>query len=162
MIDIARQFKWEQHEIKKLAAQIDYRFRKHETEVFQQGGTPGGSRFVPLSAKYAKWKKRHFPGKKILSLTGKLKKSLANKGPQHVAFGIVQPRPSVTIGTRNRLAAFHGPGRLHNKNLPVRDAMLHKPRNEAKYFDIVAEFLTERTKRIMRASLAQWKATGGR
>lgn len=37
-----------------------------------------GGRFVPLSPRYKKWKKRHYPGRPILTLTGAMRASLTD------------------------------------------------------------------------------------
>ncbi len=49
-------------------------FVKMEAQQFDAEGAFGGNpRWKPLSAKYAAWKARHFPGKPILQLKKKLK-----------------------------------------------------------------------------------------
>lgn len=154
---IVSQFEWKKHEVTKLTNQVDYRFRKHESAVFKTEGAAGGSKFAPLSTDYKKWKKRHFPGRKILSLTGGLRKSLTAKGPQHVSFGFLTPQPGLVVGTKNRLAAYHGPGRFHNPRLPLRDALQHREKDTLTYEIIVAEFMAKRLERVNKV-LATWKA----
>ena len=130
-------------EVKRIAIQVDFAFRKHESKSFKSQGAASGGKWSKLSPAYAKWKKRAFPGRKILSLTGGLRKSLTSKGPQHVAFGTTKPRASITVGTKNRLAAYHGPGRFHNSKLPVRDALQHRPSDEQRYLDIAIDYFKE-------------------
>ena len=155
-----------QHEVNKIIKQLDYRFRKHEAELFRSEGSAGGAKWAALSPAYAAWKSgaRSFQrsinksrkaagkksqgaiGSKILTLRGTLKKSLTqtkNANPQHIAFGGVQPRPFFTFGTRNRLAAYHGRGRFHNMRLPVRDALQHRSDDVQKYYDIIKDYWLE-------------------
>jgi phage gpG-like protein len=53
-------------------------FYKTEEKVFNAEGDP--EMFLPLSPKYREWKRRHYPGRKIMELTGRLKESLTG-GP---------------------------------------------------------------------------------
>ena len=46
-----------QHEVNKITKQVDYRFRKHEAELFRSEGTAGGAKWAALSPEYAAWKK---------------------------------------------------------------------------------------------------------
>jgi hypothetical protein len=48
-------------------------FYQHEAELF---ASSGGGKWKPLSARYATWKVRHFPGRGMLVATGALKTSL--------------------------------------------------------------------------------------
>jgi len=49
-------------------------FEELEKKIFDKEGYP--ATFAPLSAKYARWKNKHFPGRKIMQLTGRLYTSL--------------------------------------------------------------------------------------
>lgn len=49
-------------------------FLDMEKQIFTAEGTPEG--FVALSPKYARWKQKHYPGKKIMQLSGRLMKAL--------------------------------------------------------------------------------------
>ena len=155
---LAEAFELQPAEMKRITIQVDYAFRAQEKKVFASSGSAGGSKFAPLSARYAKWKKRNYPGRKILSLTGGLRKSLSTKTSGHVARSTTTPRATITVGTRNILAAYHGPGQLHNPRMPERDALQHRPQDEQKYIDIAAEyFLKVKLPRVAR-TLAAWKA----
>ena len=60
-------------------------FYKEEKQIFERKGDLGrgeGGKWADLSDKYKKWKERKHPGKKILELTGKLKKSLTEKNAE--------------------------------------------------------------------------------
>jgi phage gpG-like protein len=59
---------------------------------FATEGAFGGSKWQPLSADYAEWKRKHFPGQPILVRSGDLKRSLTEDGvrelrPQYLVFG---------------------------------------------------------------------------
>lgn len=55
-----------------------------EAEAFAvEGARRGLPVWAPLSERYRRWKERHFPGRKILELTGDLRRSLAEKGRGH-------------------------------------------------------------------------------
>lgn len=155
---LADAFELKGPELKTISVWIDTAFRKHEKRLFATSGSHGGSKFAPLSDKYAKWKKRHFPGRQILSLTGGLRKSLSTKKHGHIARSYTQPRPTIVVGTTNELAAYHGPGRWRNPRLPLRDPMQHTRKQEQTYFDLAREYMADvklpRVARIM----AAWKA----
>jgi phage gpG-like protein len=130
-------------EMKVMGRRADNLFRVNMKQQFKSEGDSGGEKFQRLSEPYRRWKKRHYPGRKILSLTGKLRKSLTqtkSTNPQHVLFQTTQPRPTITMGTRNRLAAYHGPGRFHNPNLPMRDALQHTETQERAYLAQIADY----------------------
>lgn len=54
-----------------FVAEAFYRINENN---FDKEGVP--ENFVPLSPKYKRWKDRHYPGKKIMQLTGRLMNSL--------------------------------------------------------------------------------------
>lgn len=56
---------------------VERKFNAITREQFTSQGTRGGSRWVPLSKKYARWKELHHPGKPILQLSGRLLTSLS-------------------------------------------------------------------------------------
>lgn len=80
---------------------------------FQSEGAEGlGTPWKPLSAQYAAWKAKHFPGKPILQRTGALMASLT--GPK-AAGSVFAPMPkSLTIGSTVPYALYHqlGTGRM--------------------------------------------------
>jgi hypothetical protein len=61
----------------KLAADF-YRF---EGDVFRtEGAVNASGQWKPLSPRYAAWKAKRYPGRRILRLTGKLRSSLVKSG----------------------------------------------------------------------------------
>jgi len=56
-------------------------FLKHEKRSFDTQGESTGKKWAALSPAYLAWKKRHFPGRPILVLTGALRLALTERGP---------------------------------------------------------------------------------
>ena len=61
----------------KIFEDIIVDFRRLEKRIFKKEGDPES--FKPLSPKYAAWKHKNYPGKKIMQLRGGLKASLTGK-----------------------------------------------------------------------------------
>lgn len=51
-------------------------FIRYERKEFDTQGQYEGYGFAPLTPKYAAWKAKHFPGRRILELSGELRRSL--------------------------------------------------------------------------------------
>jgi len=86
------------------------------TGVFErEGAFEGRVKWQELSPAYARWKTQHYPGRKILELTGRLRASLTNKGgPDNV----LQITPTMlAVGTVVPYAIRH---QLGLGNLPMR------------------------------------------
>lgn len=89
--------------------------RRNARGQFVRGGP-----WVSLSPGYAKWKRIHAPGKKILELTGELKGSLRWNGSSLGPGGVFDAHPGfVIVGTRVKHAAPHQHG-VPQRNLPAR------------------------------------------
>ena len=95
-------------------------------DLFATGGRQrgGGGRFKSgawprLSVDYAKWKRKHYPGKGILVREGDLQESVRWGGTGLGAGGIFIPTNSaVTAGTSIPYGRFHNKG---TNRLPVRE-----------------------------------------
>lgn len=82
-------------------------FRQIEKEQFAGEGVGQLGRWKPLSARYAKWKAKKYPGKPILQREGRLVESLTRNSPDSV----VNPqREFLEIGTSVEYAAYHHRG----------------------------------------------------
>jgi len=145
----------------RLRDRMDSRFKLHERSLFATEGAAGGSRWPELSSGYAKSKARKFPGRKILQRTGRLRRSLTEDGAEHVATYALRPWASVTLGTKDTIAAYHT-GRLRNPRTPERDPLQHTPTQMQVYLDVAAEYFTKiklpRALRVLRA----WSRSMGR
>jgi phage gpG-like protein len=72
----------------------------------------GFGAWPPLSDGYRKWKQKHYPGQKILSLTGALRESLTSRTG---ASAVYQDEAlQLTLGTATHYAKYHqyGTGRM--------------------------------------------------
>ena len=84
-------------------------FYQSMTEVFAtEGAFEGRNRWQELSPAYAKGKTKHYPGKKILDRTGRLKKSLTIKGSSDSVLEITPN--SLKIGTKVPYSIYHQKG----------------------------------------------------
>lgn len=105
-------------DLRPVWPEIELQFFRAELEQFSSEGARGGARWQPLSARYAKWKAKRYPGKPILQRTGRLLRSLSVVGgPDSVR--IVEPM-SLTLGTRMPYAGYHQRGA---KRLPQREPL---------------------------------------
>lgn len=82
-------------------------FRQIEREQFAGEGVGRTGKWKPLSAGYAKWKAKRYPGMPILQRTQALFKSLTG----NTSDSVVNPeKESLEIGTSLRYAVFHQRG----------------------------------------------------
>lgn len=79
-------------------------FIRYQRQEFATEGAYGGYAFAPLTPKYAKWKAKHHPGKRILEIGGDLRKSMTS-GLQ-VA---MSPRRMI-MRSDSTIAGFHQDG----------------------------------------------------
>lgn len=83
-------------------------FRSTERKVFNaQGAFERRSSWKPLTPLYASYKKILHPGKKILVMSGGLKRSLTIKGGYHIER---ISKKSMVIGTSYHIAKYHQAG----------------------------------------------------
>lgn len=81
--------------------------RQLEGQQFASEGAEGGTAWAPLSPKYAAWKARKFPGRRVLVLTGDLRESLTYE----TGYSIADMQPlSLVFGTAVPYAIFHQRG----------------------------------------------------
>lgn len=94
---------------------------------FGREGAYTGAAWSPLSPPYAKWKQKHYPGKPILQLTGRLMASMVDR-----PFGVDEVTDKgFVIGTDVPYAHFHQQGTDH---MPARPIIGPPPRNDSKMF----------------------------
>ena len=88
---------------------ISTSFYAHMKEVFAREGAVGSRQvWAPLSSRYRAWKERRYPGRKILELTGSLKRSLTE---ENNPLGIREiGKDEMVIGTRVSYAVKHQVG----------------------------------------------------
>ena len=95
-------------------------FIRYQRQEFASQGAYGGFAFAPLSPKYAKWKAKNHPGKRILEISGDLRKSMTS-GLQVVT----SPRRMV-MWSDSTIAGYHQDG---TEKMPARK-MVAVPREE--------------------------------
>lgn len=111
------------------------RFAVIETRQFDSEGAYGSGGWPALSAKYAAWKARHYPGAPILTRTGALRQSLTER-----PFGVEVIEPgSMTIGSGSDVGRYHQGGA---GNLPQRRPV-ELPENERRtWVRMIQRFIT--------------------
>ena len=110
----------------------------------QSQGSYSGETWVPLSPRYAAWKRAHYPGKPLMRLRDRLYKSLTTKSADHVD----RRGPSFfEWGTKVPYARAHHWG-WPPTNLPVRKVIPRLTRNEGEQIsDAILAHLLRRTRR---------------
>jgi len=150
-------------DLNPMLRDVDKMFARNMRRLFSTQGGSGGPEWQALSPRYKAWKDRAFPGRKILSLRGKLRRSLASRSStDHVARWTLKPRARLIVGTSVRYAAYHAPGGLHNPKLPVRDPLQHTAPQSREYKDAVRRQLKRKLARLGRVLAARHSSAGFR
>ena len=141
----------------RMLRKLDMIFRKYERRLFSTEGASGGRKWKALSPAYAKWKRRHARGRKIMVLgkrEGKsLRKSLTMVGGDHTArwtISLTGGIPTFFLGTQDILAAWHiNPAVLgivndaYNPNMPHRDTLQMKPAQRNELLKVLSDYYTK-------------------
>lgn len=92
------------------------RFTTNNVRQFASEGAYASGGWAPLSPRYAAWKARHYPGRKILARTGRLRRSLTRR-----PFGVERiSADSMVLGTDVPYAVYHQRGtRFMPRRRPV-------------------------------------------
>jgi len=94
---------------RQLVTDLQREFFKAEKKQFATEGGFGSAGWPKLSPEYRKWKRKHYPGKKILELKGRLKRSLTTS----MGDSILQVERSgrrLTMGSTDPKAKYHQHG----------------------------------------------------
>jgi phage gpG-like protein len=96
---------------------VSRKLRSQEAAAFRTEGSTGrAGRWAALSARYAAWKREHFPGRGILELTGRLRGSLTDEShPDSIE--IRNPK-FLFFGSKVPYAGFHQEGTETLKRRP--------------------------------------------
>jgi len=82
------------------------RFTTNNVRQFASEGAYASGGWAPLSPRYKAWKDRHYPGRKILARTGRLRRSLTRR-----PFGVEEIEPKyMRLGTDVPYAKYHQRG----------------------------------------------------
>jgi len=105
--------------VQRAGKSIQESFYKEEKRLFLHEAGPSG-RWSPLNEKYAKWKRRKYPGKPKMRRTDKLMKSLTSHNEDSILFmGNIGGKFRMKIGTQVEYAIYHQEGSKAT-HLPVR------------------------------------------
>lgn len=95
------------HDMRPVWPKVEGAIRSAFVEAFQNEGNASG-RWLPLSKRYKAWKDRHYPGKKILELTGRLRGSLVSG--LHADAITMADQSTLFIGSNVPYGKFHQQG----------------------------------------------------
>lgn len=104
------------------------------TTHFETQGASSGAQWPPLSAAYADWKQKHWPGLPILVLSGALRDSLTQQNDSNAVADMTPTQ--LSMGTRVTYARFHQTG---TKYMPARPPL----RVSREFFMLTAKLMHE-------------------
>ena len=102
---------------------------------FGKEGRP--RRWTPLSEKYARWKAKHFSGRKILVLSGRLKRKATSKKAWVATKKQLRYKPDVPLPGGLDLFSIHQQG----LGLPARQMLVLQDRDKAQFTRIMRKHL---------------------
>jgi len=145
---------------------IDNAYRRWETALFanEGGGVPERAPWQDLSPEYKKWKKKNYPGRKILALTGEMRRAFVSMGGGHIArVSKTATGWRVTVGAAGPYWwKFHEEGGPVPGRPPQRDQQQTGSTLKRILTKVSTEALTTYLARIMRAQLTARRFSRGR
>lgn len=115
----------------------DYLVSEHIVRQFQRRGFPAG--WAPLSPAYAEWKREHFPGRRLLELSGKMRRGFRFKaGPRSLR--IINRITAGQKGNKTPRWFWHQFG---TPKMPARPMLQVTDKDLAKLTEFVFDFLEE-------------------
>ena len=111
-------------------------FVRYQREEFKTQGVHGGHAWAVLSPKYLAWKRKHYPGRRILELTGDLRKTLTSQLQTFIT-----PRRLV-MWSASEVAAYHQEGA---GNLPARKIVAVPQPEKRDWVRILQRFILKGT-----------------
>ena len=123
-------------------------FYQTMVNVFEaEGAFEERTKWQDLSPAYARWKERHYPGRKILELTGRMKDSLINRS---MSDSVLEITPSeMSVGTRVPYAIFHQTG---TPKMPMRKIIELTEAQKLRWVHIAHRFLFDTMNEAARAT----------
>lgn len=123
------------------------RFLEHMGEVWNsEGGATKYGQWSPLTKRYAAWKNKHYPGQRILQLTGAMEKAMTQRGGDHVE-DITADK--LEVGGKGRYFEWHQTG---TRWMDPRSPIAFPDSEVARWLQIIREYLSwERFARGRRA-----------
>ncbi len=117
-----------------------------QSQVFdREGAFENRSKWPALSIAYARWKKKKFPGKKILELTGRMKKAATIRGAADNITRITHNE--MTVGLSTPYAMKHQKGL---EGLPQRKIIELTDRQKKDWTRIMHNYLYNAQRKILR------------
>lgn len=109
--------------VKDAAEIADSIYRKQEIDIFATEGAIGGPRWVPLSRKYARWKAKRYPGRKILTLTGDMRDAFTLRASANHVVNVYRVSGwRIQLGAQGpRHWGYHSKGGRISGRPPIRD-----------------------------------------
>jgi phage gpG-like protein len=108
-------------DIREIAPDVFSHLEQQQKQNFEgEGLTYYGREWPRLSPRYKRWKDRHYPGRKILVLTGAMKHSLTRRRDRNAIREKVGPSELV-FGSKDRKAMWHQDGTEH---MPMRTIIM--------------------------------------
>ena len=111
-------------------------FLQVEKAQFESEGGYSGLSWPALSTRYAAWKAKHYPGRKLLVQTGRLQSSLTTVNSDHRFISLPQ---EVTMGTGVQYAGFHESG---TRRMPSRPPVRLSSRERTRWPEVVREYIS--------------------
>jgi phage gpG-like protein len=108
-----------------------------------EGAFEERGKWQDLSPAYARWKQKHYPGRKILELTGRMKLSLVARGSSENVTQITSTEMS--LGTVVPYAIFHQKG---TPNMPMRKVIEITSEEKLRWVQIMHKYMVEVNKTI--------------
>lgn len=105
-----------------MVRRVDKVYRDLMIGHFSSEGSGISGPWAPLTPRYEAWKKKRFPGRKILQRTGAMRAAFVNKGSGHRAMCVVsENRWWFILGGNSEYARYHQKGTPKMKRRPLHD-----------------------------------------
>jgi len=115
-----------------------------EQRLFErEGRTSEHGKWEKLSPRYAAWKKKHYPGMPILTLTGRFNGSMTDPSGRHAD---IRERQTLTWGSAYEVSGGYDLGGIHaegHENMPAREPIRVTQRNVDDIANTVVDYILD-------------------
>ena len=138
--------------MKSVEKAVDADFKRNERKLFSSEGSSGGPTWppIPKDSPYGKWKQKRYPGRKVMQRKGDLRRSLTQKGGDHVARTFKVGNWKGQWGTKDAKALWHRDAARR------RDTLQHTDEQWRGYLDTTRKAMLPHIARAVRV-LAAWR-----